>query len=72
MLDEIHTGQAEYEYGYLFSGSREYLLLHPVPYNTKGEKVSNERAVEKLVQEKLLEFQSNNYHLEIFMAKGRK
>lgn len=65
LLDEIHTGQAEYEYGYLFSGSRKYPLLHPVPYNTKGEKVSNEHAVEKLIKEKLLEFQSNNYHLEI-------
>ncbi len=65
LLDKIHISQAEYEYEYLFFGDREYPLLHPVPYETKGEKASNERVTENLIQEKLLEFQSKHYHLEI-------
>ncbi len=65
LLDEIHTSQIEYEYGYLFSGNTEYPLLHPVPYETEGEKKSNSRATEKLIQEKLIEFQSKGYRLEI-------
>lgn len=65
LLDEIHTSEAEYEYGYLFSGERDYPLLHPAPFETEGERERNEQAVEKLIQEKLLEFQSRNYRLEI-------
>ena len=65
LLDGIHTSQVEYEYGYLFSGKREYPLLHPVPYETEGEKESNSRATEKLIQEKLMEFQSKGYRLGI-------
>lgn len=64
LLDEIHTGEAEYEYGYLFSGKREYPLLHPVPFETEGERERNEYATEKLIHEKLMEFQSKNYCLE--------
>lgn len=65
LLDEIHTSQVEYEYGYLFSGKREYPLLHPVPYETGGERESNGRATEELIREKTGEFQNRNYRLEV-------
>ncbi len=72
LLDEIHTKQAEYEYAYLFSGNREYPLLHPVPYETEGEKESNKSAAEKLIREKLIEFQDKNYRLEILAEVSGK
>lgn len=65
LLDEIHTRQVEYDFGYLFSGKREYPLLHPVPYETGGERKSNERATEELIREKVGEFQNRHYRLEI-------
>lgn len=65
LLNEIHTIQAEYEYGYLFSGNREYPLLYPVPYETEGERKSNEQATERLIREKLIEFQSKNHRLKV-------
>ncbi|MCM1045566.1 MAG: hypothetical protein NC417_08650 [Candidatus Gastranaerophilales bacterium] len=72
LLDEIYTSQVEYEYGYLFYGNREYPLLHPVPYETEGEKKGNECATEKLVREKLLEFQNKNYRLEVLAELSGK
>ena len=65
LLDEIHTAQPEYEYGYLFARKSEYPLLHPVPFETEGERESNEQKTEELIQEKLTEFQSKNYRLEV-------
>ena len=65
LLGEIHTNWVEYEYGYLFSGNRKYPLLHPVPYETEGEKESNDFATEKLIRESLFEFQSKNYRLDV-------
>lgn len=72
LLDEIHISQAEYEYGYLFSGNREYPLLHPMPYETEGEKESNDCATESLIQEKLIEFQNKDYRLEILAEYSGK
>lgn len=72
LLDEIHTSQAEYEYGYLFFGNREHPLPHPVPYETEGEKESNDHATEKLIQEKLIEFQNKDYRLEILAELSGK
>lgn len=72
LLDEMHTGQGEYEYGYLFIGNRECPLLHPVPYETEGEKESNNRATEKLICEKLIEFQNKNYRLEVLAELSGK
>lgn len=64
LLDEIHTRKIEYEYGYLFSGNGRCPLLYPVPYEMEGEKEGNSHAKEKLIQEKLFEFQHKNYRLE--------
>lgn len=72
LLDEIHTRQAEYEYGYLFFGNKEHPLLHPVPYETEGERESNNRATENLIHEKLIEFQNKNYRLEILAQLSGK
>lgn len=65
LLEEIHTNQIEYEYGFLFLRNGTYPLLNPVPYNREGERADNERETEELIHEKIVEFQNNEYQLKI-------
>ena len=58
LLDKINIKTPEYEYSYLFVNNHDYPLLHPVPYNQKGKSDDNESATQKLIQDKLAEFQS--------------
>ncbi|MDU1028769.1 MAG: hypothetical protein E7A50_04675 [Clostridiales bacterium] len=64
-LNEIHINISEYEYSYLFKNSHDDLLLNPVPYDREGNRNENEKAKEKLIKEKILEFQTMNYDLSI-------
>ena len=65
LLDEIHINISEYEYSYLFKNSYDYPLLHPIPYDREGKFDENEKAKEKLIKEKILEFQVKNYDLSV-------
>lgn len=65
LLDKINIKTPEYEYSYLFVNNHDYPLLHPVPYNQKGKSDDNESATQKLIQDKLAEFQSCDYDLTV-------
>lgn len=65
LLNDIHTSQPEYEYGYLFLENGNYPLLYPVPSDTEERQAENGRATEMLIQEKLTEFQNKGYQLNI-------
>lgn len=65
LLDTIKINIPEYEYSYLFSNTNDYPLLNPVPYDKEQKRDDNEVAKQKLIKEKLLEFQENGYNLEI-------
>ncbi len=69
LLNDIHTSQPEYEYEYLFRTGLNSPLLHPVPYDEKkAVDKANEVETDKLIHEKMEEFQNNRYDLE-FLAK---
>lgn len=65
LLDKINIKTSEYEYSYLFVNNYDYPLLHPVPYNQNGKSDDNESATQKLIQDKLAEFQSCDYDLTV-------
>ncbi len=65
LLDKINIKTPEYEYSYLFVSNHDYPLLHPVPYNQNGKSDDNESATQKLIQDKLAEFQSCDYDLTV-------
>lgn len=65
LLDKINIKTPEYEYSYLFVNNHDYPLLHPIPYKQKGESDDNEPATQKLIQDKLAEFQSCDYDLTV-------
>ncbi len=65
LLNKINIKTPEYEYAYLFVNDHDYPLLHPVPYEQEGGREDNEVAKQKLIQDKLMEFQSFDYDLNI-------
>lgn len=65
LLSEIHTVQMEYEYEYLFRTDGKYPILHPIPYDQEGKREENEKIMQNLISEKLIEFQSLNLDLKI-------
>ena len=65
LLDKINIRTPEYEYSYLFINNYDYPLLHPVPYEQKGESDDNESATQELIRDKLVEFQSCGYDLAV-------
>ena len=69
LLDKINIKTPEYEYSYLFANNYEYPLLHPIPYGQEGGRDDNELAKQKLIRDKLTEFQLFGYDLTI-LAKA--
>lgn len=65
LLNKIHISVPEYEYSYLFKSIFEVPLLWPVPDKIEGSQDKNNEAREKLIKEKILEFQEMNYDLQI-------
>ena len=65
LLSEIHTKSPEYEYRYLFIQKGNRPLLHPVPYDTDGSEEQNKLATQKLIEEKINEFYSAGYNLQM-------
>ena len=64
-FNEIKLNTPEYEYCYLFSYDYNLPLLKPSPYRSEGEFDKNKEAGEKLIKEKIAEFQEADYDLMI-------
>lgn len=67
-LNKIKLNTPEYEYAYLFTNRYECPLLNPIPYSKERKRDENEKAKEKLIREKLTEFQELGYDLKILAS----
>lgn len=65
LLEDINIKTTEYEYSYLFLNNHGYPLLHPVPYDKEKKRTDNEKFMEELIQNKLIEFQKCGYDLNV-------
>ena len=63
VLDAINIDKPEYEYSYLFMNNEDYPLLHPVPYDQDRQEEVNKANTQKLIQDKLIEFQKCGYNI---------
>lgn len=64
LLSKIKTEEQEYEYEYLFRTNHERPLLKPIPYDAEQAREENDRATEKLVQDKIFEFKEKKLNLK--------
>ena len=65
LLSEIHTSLPEYEYGYLFTQNGNHPLSNPVPYDADGNYEKNKIAAEKVIENKIYEFNDLGYDLQL-------
>lgn len=67
VMNSINTKDAEYEYVYLFTGTYDFPLLHPTPYEDDNSSEKNRIAKEDLIKEKIDEFRNNNCRLDLLV-----
>lgn len=64
LLDEIKLHSAELEYEYLFETDRDAILLNPVPYKKDNENDLNRSETNRIIKEKIQEFNKKQLDLE--------
>ena len=64
LLKDIKLTLPEYDYAHLFDGEIAVLLLHPVPFDTEGEREKNKEKAETWIKKQLLEFQEKKLDLK--------
>jgi len=72
LLNYIHAKREEFEYVYLFAPNYDVTLLHPCPYEADNYMDDNDKMIEEIIKEEVVEFKRKGLELEILSAACSK